>query len=169
MDTMDTSSDSDGARSPGAVYGLQAYGATARGGYGGDRPPTALPPVSRKSSPSSPPRLLLHSESSGSGSVDEPSCAAKGGHHKFSIDRILGRFGGDVAAAVVDASSCAAAETSDSPDAGCKSHGNDSALRGAGEHNDIITRRSEELTTSGRARVGRHRKTARKRTRLLRP
>ncbi|XP_050432726.1 homeobox protein Nkx-3.1-like [Adelges cooleyi] len=63
---MDTSSDSDGVHSSG--YGQISYGP----GYGD--------PIK---SPS------RHSESSSSDSVDEPRTKP---HHKFSIDRILGRF-----------------------------------------------------------------------------
>lgn len=108
---MDTCSDSDGTLSPGGgVYGQVPY-ATAVTGYEG-------PMI--KSSPS------RHSESSGgSGSVDEPCTKA---HHKFSIDRILGRFGGGSATDATATGSCGP-ETSDPG----KSHQNELPLRGAGE------------------------------------
>lgn len=108
---MDTSSDSDGALSPGGVYGQVPYAATVTGYEG--------PLI--KSSPS------RHSESSGSGSgsVDEPCTKA---HHKFSIDRILGRFGGGSATDATAIESCGP-ETSDPG----KSHRNELVLRGAGE------------------------------------
>lgn len=108
---MDTSSDSDGLRSPG-VYGQMAYSAAAATGYDD---PTTKSPSSR------------HSESSGSGSAADEPCA-KAGHHKFSIDRILGRFsGGDATTAVHG--QCVR-ETS--PDPG-NSHRNELSLRGPGE------------------------------------
>lgn len=99
---MDTSSsDSDGPHSPG-VYNL-SY-ATAVTGYS-NRPVIKSP--------------SRHSESSGdgNGSTDEtrsPRSTAKTHHHKFSIDRILGRFGGGNATVVDAASSRTTAETSDS-------------------------------------------------------
>ncbi|VVC35576.1 Homeobox domain, metazoa,Homeobox domain,Homeobox domain-like,Homeobox, conserved site [Cinara cedri] len=104
---MDTSSDSDGALSPGGVYGQLPYATTVTGYEG---------PVV-KSSPS------RHSESSGSGSVDEPCTKA---HHKFSIDRILGRFSGGNAVDATAIESCGP-EASDPG----KSHRNEMALRGA--------------------------------------
>lgn len=116
---MDTSSDSDGPpRSPG-VYGRMAYTAAVAGH--GDS-------VIVVESPS------RHSESSGSGGgggVDESRTKA---HHKFSIDRILGRFGGggggdNVASAAVDSTACPVADTSSDPD---KSHGGNSELASRG-------------------------------------
>lgn len=108
---MDTSSDSDGARSAsgGGVYRGHVQAPYAVTGYG-DKSPSG------------------HSESSSSGSggiADEPCTKA---HHKFSIDRILGRFhggggGGGTETAIVD--SCSP-ETSDP---GMLSHRNE--LRGA--------------------------------------
>lgn len=117
---MDTSSDSDGVRSPG-VYGQVAYTA-AMTGY---------------DSPAATKSLSRHSESSGSGgSVDDEPCAKA--HHKFSIDRILGLFSGGNPATATAIDSCVP-ETSDPG----KSHRNESALQGAGEssvnlYNDII-------------------------------
>lgn len=108
---MDTSSDSDGPRSPG-IYRQMAYSAAAAAtGYDD---PTIKSPSSR------------HSDSSGSGSAADEPCA-KTGHHKFSIDRILGRFSGSDAAATVH-DQCI--ETL--PDPG-KSHRNELTLGGAGE------------------------------------
>lgn len=104
---MDTSSDSDGPRSPG-VYGQMAYAAAGHGD-----------PVIVVESPS------RHSESSSSGGVDESRTKA---HHKFSIDRILGRFGGgNVASSAIDSVARPAAETS--PD---KSHGGHGELASSG-------------------------------------
>lgn len=91
---MDTSSDSDGAHSPVGVYGQMTYTAAPITDYDD---PMIIKSPSR------------HSESStgSGGSVDEPCTKA---HHKFSIDRILGRFnGGNATATTID--SCP--ETSD--------------------------------------------------------
>lgn len=117
---MDTSSDSDGggARSPG-FYGRMATYTAAVTGYRDHDDPIAV------KSPSSP----RHSESSETGSgMDEPR--AKVHHHKFSIDRILGRFGGGNSA-VTSVDDSAYADTSS--DLG-KSYRNDLASRGAGEY-----------------------------------
>lgn len=110
---METSSDSDGTHSPG-FYGQVTYTTTSVTGY--DDPTIKSP------SP--------HSESSGSGSVDEPCSKA---HHKFSIDRILGRFNGDNAATTA-IDSCP--ETSEPG----KLHRNELALRNSGkfDHQNII-------------------------------
>lgn len=110
MDT--TSSDSDGAQSP-VLYDqsrVSAY-AVAVTGYGD---------CSATKSPS------RHSESSG-GSAEETrspcNTAAKVHHHKFSIDRILGRFGGGNAT-VIDAVSSRTAAASES----VKCHRNDTLI-----------------------------------------
>lgn len=110
---MDTSSDSEGALSPGS-YDQVAYNAvTSITGYDG---PAIIKSPSR------------HSESSDSGSdVAEPRGALV--HHKFSIDRILGRFNGGDAAAATTIDSCP--ETSDPGNR----HRNDLAFRGVGECN----------------------------------
>lgn len=110
---MDTSSDSEVALSPGAYDQLAYNSATAMTGYDD---PAIIKSPSR------------HSESSGSGSdVAEPRSALA--HHKFSIDRILGRFSGGDAAAATAIDSCP--ETSDPGNR----HRNDLALRGVGECN----------------------------------
>lgn len=107
---MDTSSDSDGMRSP-SVYGQVAYTAAVTG-------------YDSSAVIKSPSR---HSESSGSGgSIDDEPCTKA--HHKFSIDRILGRFSGGNPATATAIDSCIP-ETSDPS----KSHRNEFALRGAGE------------------------------------
>ncbi|CAI6352241.1 unnamed protein product [Macrosiphum euphorbiae] len=106
---MDTSSDSDGALSPGA-YDQVAYNAV-----------TAMTSYDDQAIIKSPSR---HSESSDSGSdVAEPRGTLA--HHKFSIDRILGRFNGaGDAAAATTIDSCP--ETSDPGNR----HRNDLAFRG---------------------------------------
>lgn len=108
-----SSSDSDGPHSPG-IYNL-TY-ATAVTGYG-NRPVIKSP--------------SRHSESSvdGNGSADEmrsPCNTVKSHHHKFSIDRILGRFGSGNATVVDAAPSRTSAETSESG----KCHRNDTLQRG---------------------------------------
>ncbi|KAL4123409.1 hypothetical protein QTP88_015591 [Uroleucon formosanum] len=105
---MDTSSDSEGALSPGS-YDQVAYNAvTSMTGYDG---PAIIKSPSR------------HSESSDSGSdVAEPRGALA--HHKFSIDHILGRFNGGDAAATTTINSCP--ETSDPGNR----HRNNLAFRG---------------------------------------
>lgn len=110
---MDTSSDSESELSPGAYNQVAYEAAAAMTGYDD----TAI-----VKSPS------RHSESSGSGSdVAEPRGALA--HHKFSIDRILGRFSGSDSAAATAIDSCP--ETSDIG----KRHRNELALRGVGEYN----------------------------------
>ncbi|XP_060842286.1 homeobox protein rough-like [Rhopalosiphum padi] len=105
---MDTSSESEGELSPGA-YDQVAYDAAAA--ITGYDDPAIVKSPSR------------HSESSGSGSdVAEPRGALA--HHKFSIDRILGRFNGGDGAAATAIDSCP--ETSDTG----KRHRNDLTLRG---------------------------------------
>jgi len=109
---MDTSSDSDGALSPGAYDQVAYNAATAMTGYDDQ---AIIKSPSR------------HSESSDSGSdIVEPRGALA--HHKFSIDRILGRFNGaGDAAAATTIDSCP--ETSDPGNR----HRNDLAFRGVGE------------------------------------
>jgi len=110
---MDMSSDSESELSPGAYNQVAYEAAAAMTGY----EDTAI-----VKSPS------RHSESSDSGSdVAEPRGALA--HHKFSIDRILGRFSGGDGAAATAIDSCP--ETSDI----VKRHRNDLALRGVGEYN----------------------------------
>lgn len=110
---MDTSSDSDSALSPGAYDQVSYNAAAAMTGYDDS---AIIKSPSR------------HSESSGSGSdVAEPRGALA--HHKFSIDRILGRFSGSDATTVAAIDSCP--EISDPENR----HRNDLALRGVGECN----------------------------------
>lgn len=110
---MDTSSDSDSAPSPGAFNQVTYNAAAAMTGY--DEPAIIKSPS-------------RHSESSDSGSdVAEPRGALA--HHKFSIDRILGRFSGSDATAATAIDSCP--ETSNPGNR----HRNDLALRGVGECN----------------------------------
>lgn len=106
---MDTSSDSGGSRSP-EVYGPVAYATSY------DDPSSTVIVKS--------PSRYSESSGSGAGSVDEPCTKA---HHKFSIDRILGRFGGGGNTAVVTTAvnSCPEAPGTD------KSHGNELTSRGA--------------------------------------
>ncbi|KAL5245520.1 hypothetical protein ACI65C_012930 [Semiaphis heraclei] len=105
---MDTSSDSDSALSSGAYDQVSYNAAAAMTGYDDS---AIIKSPSR------------HSESSGNGSdVAEPRGALA--HHKFSIDRILGRFSGSDATTVAAIDSCP--EISD-PD---NRHRNDLALRG---------------------------------------
>ncbi|XP_027841463.2 homeobox protein Hox-B7-like [Aphis gossypii] len=112
---MDTSSDSESELSPGAYNQVAYEAAAAMTGYDD----TAI-----VKSPS------RHSESSGSGSdVAEPRGALA--HHKFSIDRILGRFSGGDGAAATAIDSCP--ETSDIG----KRHRNDLALRGVDSIADL--------------------------------
>lgn len=122
---MDTSSDSDGAHSPGGVYRGHVQVPYAVTGYD-DKSPSG------------------HSESSsGSGGIADEPCTK--GHHKFSIDRILGRFnggggGGGTETAIVDSSS------PETLDPGMLSHRNE--LRGAaGESHYIVL---YHLTAGGR-------------------
>ncbi|XP_022169712.1 barH-like 2 homeobox protein [Myzus persicae] len=106
---MDTSSDSDSALSPGAYDQVTFNAAASMTGY--DDPEIIKSPS-------------RHSESSASGSdVAEPR-GALAHHHKFSIDRILGRFSGGDAAAATAIDSCP--ETSDPGNR----HRNELALRG---------------------------------------
>lgn len=104
---MDTSSDSGGARSPG-VYGQVAYTTASITSYDD--------PLVTKS-----PSRYSESSGSGAGSVDEPCTKA---HHKFSIDRILGRFGGGNTT-VTAINSCPEIPDMD------RSHRNELTLRGA--------------------------------------